>query len=240
VIRIATAWVAAEQNPTDADPTSLPEGDYLRLAVSDTGTGMTPEVQAKIFDPYFSTKFPGRGLGLSVVQGIIREHKGAIKFVSEPGRGTTFQIWLPCDATTAWRAHKPIAPAVTEKPDFSTGTILVVEDEDLLRMAVAKALRKNGFSVLEAGDGSTAMQLIRAHKDDIDLVLLDVTVPGTSSREVFEEAQRLRADLKVVVTSAYAEEVARASFAGLQFDHFLLKPFHLGNLVGLLERTLSA
>jgi DNA-binding response OmpR family regulator len=129
---------------------------------------------------------------------------------------------------------------VTEKAESATGTILVVEDEDLLRMAVAKALRKKGFSVLEAGDGSTAMQLIRAHKDDIDLVLLDVTVPGTPSREVFEEAQRMRADLKVVVTSAYAEEVARASFAGLEFDHFLLKPFHLGNLLGLLERTLAA
>jgi DNA-binding response OmpR family regulator len=129
---------------------------------------------------------------------------------------------------------------VIGKSECSTGTILVVEDEGLLRMAVAKALRKKGFSVLEAGDGSTAMQLIRAHKDDIDLVLLDVTVPGTPSREVFEEAHRVRANLKVVVTSAYAEEVARASFAGLQFDHFLLKPFHLSNLVGLLERTLSA
>jgi two-component system, cell cycle sensor histidine kinase and response regulator CckA len=239
VIRIATAWVPAGQSATDTDATRLPERDYLRLEVSDTGAGMSPEVQAKIFDPYFSTKFPGRGLGLSVVQGIIREHKGAVKFLSEPGRGTAFQIWLPCDARTAVGTPKPIAPAEAAKVGSSTGTILVVEDEGLLRMAVAKALRKKGFSVLEAGDGSTAMQLIRAHKDDIDLVLLDVTVPGTPSREVFAEALRMRPDLKVVVTSAYGEETARASFAGLQFDHFILKPFHLGKLAGLLERTLS-
>ncbi len=239
VIRITTTWVgAAAENTTDADLMGLPAGNYLRLEVSDTGYGMTPEVQAKIFDPYFSTKLPGRGLGLSVVQGIIREHKGVIKFVTELGRGTTFQIWLPCDTSGAGVTPKPTL-VVTEAPEHSTGTILVVEDEGLLRMAVAKALRKKNFSVLEAGDGTTAMQLLGKHQDDIDLVLLDVTVPGTSSRQVLAEAKRVRPDMKVVVTSAYGEETARASFAGLPFEHFILKPFHLGNLLRLLESTLS-
>jgi PAS domain S-box-containing protein len=238
VIRIATECVAAGQNTTEVNAANLPDIDYIRLEVSDTGTGMTPGVQAKVFDPYFSTKFPGRGLGLSVVQGIVREHKGAIKFVSETGRGTSFQIWLPCEAKVAGTL-KPITPTVTGKAESLTGTILVVEDEDLLRMAVSKALHKAGYSVLEAPDGTTAMQLVHAHNDEIDLVLLDVTVPGTSSREVFAEALRLRPDVKVVVTSAYGEETARAAFAGLQFDHFILKPFHLGNLLGLLKRTLA-
>jgi two-component system cell cycle sensor histidine kinase/response regulator CckA len=116
----------------------------------------------------------------------------------------------------------------------------VVEDEEILRRAVSQALLKRGFSVIEAIDGSIAMDLIHAHKDDIDLVLLDVTLPGASSRDVCEEALRMRPDLKVIVTTAYGEEMVDAYFSGLRVDHFIRKPFHLDDLVRLFETALSA
>jgi two-component system, cell cycle sensor histidine kinase and response regulator CckA len=116
----------------------------------------------------------------------------------------------------------------------------VVEDEEILRVPVAKALRRRGFSVLEASDGSAAMNLIRARANDIDVILLDVTLPGVSSREILEQARRIRAELKVIVTSAYGEETVSATFAGLGFERFIRKPFPLGDLVQLVSDTLSS
>ena len=114
-----------------------------------------------------------------------------------------------------------------------------MEDEELLRLAISKALTKKGFSVMKASDGSAAMELIRTHRDDIDLILLDVTLPGRSSREIFEEAQRLRPDLKMIVTSAYGKETVDATF-GRRVQYFIRKPFQLGDLVNLLRDALSA
>jgi CheY-like chemotaxis protein len=202
---------------------------------------MTETVKAKMFDPFFSTKFVGRGLGLAVVQGIVRGHGGAIDLVSSLGEGTTFQVFLPC-AQTQQRAAKVqnvISPSAVGQTNARTGTILVVEDEEILRRAVSKALRKSGFSVMEASDGSAAMDLLRMHINDVDVVLLDVTLPGQSSREVFEEAQRMRPDLKVIVTSAYSKETVAASFVGLKVDHFVRKPFQLGDITHLLGDNLS-
>ena len=116
----------------------------------------------------------------------------------------------------------------------------MVDDEELLRLGVSKALRKKGYSVIEAEDGSAAMELIRVHKDHIDAVLLDVTLPGLSSREVFEEAHRIRPDLKMILTSAYGKETVDTTFAGLRIEHFIRKPFQLGDLVRLLGDVLSA
>ena len=115
----------------------------------------------------------------------------------------------------------------------------MVEDEETLRLAVSKALRKSGFSVMEAGDGSVAMDLLRAHRDEIDVVLLDVTLPGIASREVFEETQRMRPELKVIVTSAYSKETVDASFAGLAVENFIRKPFQLDDIALRLGQVMS-
>jgi CheY-like chemotaxis protein len=127
-----------------------------------------------------------------------------------------------------------------KQSNAGTGTILVVEDEEVLRLAVSKALRNRGYSVLDAGDGTAAMDLFLAHKDEIDAILLDVTIPGKSSREVFEEILRVRRNLKVILTSAYSEETVASFFAGLRIMHFIRKPFKLAELADVLRDVLSA
>jgi len=238
-ISVTTAHVTGGRDLAPDDATDLPPGDYVRMEVLDTGSGITEEAKSKIFDPFYSTKFAGRGLGLSAVQGIVRNHGGGIQLMSAPGQGTTFQVFLHCAPKGASEIQSPINSSEPEQSKVRAGTILVVEDEETLRRAVSRALRNRDFSVIEANDGSVAMDLIRGYKDEIDAVLLDVTLPGVSSREVFEEALRMRPDVKVIVTSAYGKETVDASFAGLRIEQFIRKPFHLGDLAHLLVSALS-
>jgi CheY-like chemotaxis protein/two-component sensor histidine kinase len=238
-IQVSTSRVTGGQGPTINAARSLPAGDCVRLSVSDTGCGMTEETRAKIFDPFFSTKFAGRGLGLAVVRGIVREHEGAIDVVSAPGQGATFQVLLPCTSERALEIPDAIISGA-EQSSSRRGTVLVVEDEEALRLAVSKAVRKRGFSVLEAGDGTAAMDLFYAHRDEIDVVLLDITLPGRSGKEVLDEALRVRPDLRVILTSAYSKETVDASFNGPRSMQFIRKPFQLGELERVLRDALSA
>ena len=258
VIRVSTSRTILPREVV-ANNSRLSSGDYLTLAVSDTGAGISEELQAKIFDPFFTTKFDGRGLGLAVVQGIVRDHGGAVHLVSTPGKGTRFDIFLPCVSETAPLVDPTVTHSATTNSSTShsdmthstnaavsvnghrsrVGTILVVEDEAQLRLAVAKMLRKKGFAVIEASDGSSALEQFRAHTDEIDIILLDITLPGTSSREVFEQSLRLRPALKIILTSAYSRETVDSIFAGLQFESFVRKPFELVELIRLLRVALS-
>jgi PAS domain S-box-containing protein len=220
---------------------NLPEGEYLRLEVSDTGCGMTSETQSRVFDPFFSTKFAGRGMGLAVVQRIVRRLDGAIHVVSSVGQGTSIQILLPCVAE-APRASDGggavrMQPAEMKRP--MAGAILIVEDEVSLMSAVSKVLQRKGFSVIQASDGSAALEAIRG-EDPIDAMLLDVTLPGASSREVFEEAKRLRPGMVAILMSAYSRERATASFAGFTVEYFIRKPFGVDSLTALLRDALAA
>jgi len=238
VIHVTTARVSSSGNLASNSATVLPQGDYVQLEVSDTGCGMTETLKAKIFDPFFSTKFVGRGLGLAVVQGILRAQGGAIDVMSSPGEGTTFKVFLPCAAERATKL--PMAPSSSGvwQAKARTRTILVVDDEQILRLAVSKALRKSGFLVMEANNGSDAIDLLRKHEARIDVVQLDFTLPGISSREVFEETRRMRPDLKVIVTSAYSKDTVDASFTGLKVEYFIRKPFQLADLAHLLGEIL--
>jgi PAS domain S-box-containing protein len=237
VIRVGTSCIIAGQRLGPNGATTLAEVDYVRLEVSDTGIGMTEETKAKIFDPFFTTKFPGRGLGLAVVQGVVRAHGGTIEVVSARGAGTTLRVFLPCSCDRASEGQEGIPSATVERSNARAGTILVVEDEEILRLAISKALRKRGLSVMEASDGSIGMNLLRARMDDLDAVLLDATIPGRSSREIMEEVQKTRPGLKVIVTSAYGKETVDASFTGMRVDLFIQKPFQLDDLVRLLADT---
>jgi CheY-like chemotaxis protein len=238
VIRVATALVKIGDHANVITGERLPAGNYVLLEVSDTGCGMKPEVQAKIFDPFFTTKQSGRGLGLALIQGTIRAYGGAIGVKSLLGHGTTFQVWLPCSENRLEHA-RGAATVVVEHVESQGATILVVDDEDLLRIALSKALRKTGFSVIEASSGTAALDLVQAYKDHIDLILLDITLPGTSPLEVYEEAKRLRPDMRVIVTSAYGKEKAVSSLGG-NVERFIRKPCGLDQIVALIREVLSS
>ena len=238
VIRVTTRRVCGEKDPA-AISQLLPQGDYVELAISDTGSGVSPETRARMFDPFFTTKSAGRGLGLAVVDGIVRSLAGAIEVTSEPGKGTTFQILLPRAETRAGKISHAM-PTSQELVHPSQTTILIVEDEDVLRRPVAKTLRKAGFHVLEAADGSSAIDLLRAAADKIDLILLDMTIPGASSAEIVAEAARIRPEIRVILTSAYSQEMLTVPLSASQVRGFIRKPFQLADLVKTLRRAASA
>jgi two-component system, cell cycle sensor histidine kinase and response regulator CckA len=178
-----------------------------------------------------SANLQGRGLGLAVVEKILREHGAERTVVSPPGCGTTFQAWFPA----AEKLQADTISAAGGQKASKRGTILVVEDEELLRVAVVKGLGRNGFFVLEASDGAGALKVIRSDPGRIDSILLDIVLPGKiSSRTVFEEARRIKPGVKIILTSAYTEETAMAAFGEIYGEHFLRKPFHFADLVKLL------
>jgi CheY-like chemotaxis protein len=215
------------------------EGNYVKLEVSDTGPGITREAQARIFEPFFTTKFAGRGLGLAVVQGIVRAHKGEIELASAPGSGTTFKVFWP-SSNQPPEAFRAAVPAVVSTRNTCVhGTVLVVEDEVVLRLSISKILRKEGFTVIEAGDGSAAIDLLSDLNRQIDVILLDMTLPGTPSGTVVTEAGRLRPGVKVLLTSAYCREMAGQASEVTQIHGFIRKPFRLHDLVDLLRKTVS-
>ena len=218
----------------------LPDGDYVQLEVADSGCGISPEMQAKVFDPFFTTKSPGRGLGLAVVQGIVRSLAGVIQLTSEPDRGTTFQVFLPCAKTPAGASGSAMSGHDADTVPGRKATVLVVEDEGNLRQPVVKMLRKSGLEVLEAADGTSAIDLLRANRAGIDVVLLDMTIPGASSREVLEVAANVRPDIRVILTSAYSQELVEGSMRAPQIRGFIRKPFQLGELVKMIRSSLSS
>jgi hypothetical protein len=173
VIRATTKCV--EEGRAATITNDLAEGDYLQLEVSDSGSGMSQETQARVFDPFFTAKSSGHGLGLAVVQGIVRGLRGAIHVASEPAKGATFQVLLPCAQTTADANSTPTSGTGESARPSQAFTVLVVEDEDPLRLAVVKMLRNTGFEVLEAANGSAAIELLRTNGGKIDVILLEMT-----------------------------------------------------------------
>jgi CheY-like chemotaxis protein len=238
VIRVTTQRVTLGPNNAAIATKHLDDGDYVQLEVSDTGSGMSPEIRSRIFDPFFSTKSTGRGLGLPVIHGIVQSLNGAIRVESEIGKGTTFKILIPAAENGVRPTYNTIAGKEQELNASSEATVLLVEDEAPLRIAVKKMLGKAGFTVIEAGDGSDAIELLQAAR--IDLLILDITLPGRSSHEVLREAVESSPQIKVIITSAYSEEMARASLSASQIRGFVRKPFQLSTLLSTLRNVLSS
>ncbi len=182
----------------------MPPGDYVRIDVADTGTGISKEHLGKIFDPFFTTKPVGQGtgLGLATVYGIVKQTGGFITVDSEVGHGTTFRIYLP-----RYRADENAAPASEPERAIArdvTGqdTILLVEDEDAVRSFAARALRLRGYEVLEASGGEEALDIVRDHKDKIHLLVTDVVMPNMDGPTLVRAVKKLRPDMAVIFMSA--------------------------------------
>ena len=182
----------------------LSPGPYVQLSVSDTGTGMDAATQARIFEPFFTTKEHGKGtgLGLSMVYGVVQQSGGAIRVYSELGRGTTFRILLPESRDD--RENQPI-PKVQQSPQVGFETILLVEDEDMVRTLTRRILESHGYRVLEARDGSEALELAERHAEPLDLVLTDVIMPKMSGKELAQHLKQKQPGLKVLFMSGYTE-----------------------------------
>ena len=210
----------------------LPPGQYVYLEVTDTGIGMDAETRSRIFEPFFSTKFTGRGLGLSAVLGIVRAHKGALKVHSEPGKGTTFQVLFPAleDGGGIVRSNEP-SPLAEWRGQW---TVLLVDDEESLLALGARMLEHLGVTVLTAADGREALELYRERWREIDLVLMDLTMPHMDGSEALAELRRLNPDVRVAVASGYSQEDVASRFAGKGIDGVLQKPYTLAKMRELL------
>jgi len=215
----------------------LPEGDYVWLEVADNGAGMDAETRARIFDPFYTTKFLGRGLGLAAVAGILRAHRGAIHVQSEPGRGSAFRILFPA----AGEVEHPAPPARRKRGKRKiAGTVLIVDDEESVLNVGERMLRQLGLTVITAGDGARAVELFRERAGRIDAVVLDLTMPGMSGEETFRALRAVKRDIPVIVTSGYNEqEVARRFGEGTLPSGFLQKPFTLAVLTEKLSELLG-
>ena len=220
------------RNPEAAE---LSPGKYVYLEVRDTGCGMAKATQERIFDPFFSTKFTGRGLGLAAVSGIVRGHKGAITVSSAPGKGSCFTILFP--AAQAPTASRHAADAISDRE--GKGTILVVDDEQIVRAMAMKSLTRYGFEVLLANNGIEALDILKRHPGDISLVVLDLSMPGMSGEEVLPELRKIRPGIKVVVSSGYNEVETMAQFKGHSVSGFVQKPYTLDRLAEKVKSALD-
>jgi len=221
------------------DHAPIPAGEYIVLAVSDTGTCMDAQTLSRIFDPFFTTKAVGKGtgLGLSTVYGIVRQSGGHIWVYSEPGRGTTFKIYLP---SAEHKIREIPQPAAEEPPPKPKGaTVLLVEDDEMMRQLTRKVIEDHGYHVLEASDGVSALQAVADHQDRIDLLLTDVVMRGMGGPELVTKMRTSHPSLKVVFMSGYTGELI-ANHSKLSAGITLLeKPFSRTALLKTLHTALG-
>jgi two-component system, cell cycle sensor histidine kinase and response regulator CckA len=213
--------------------TELSPGRYVILEARDTGCGMDDATRARMFDPFFSTKFQGRGLGLAAVAGIVRGHKGAISVSSAPGKGACFTVLFPATEGAAAVAQV----GARNVSIHGTGTILVVDDEQGVRNLVRRVLEQYGYKVLLADGGAAAINTFKRHPGDISLVVLDASMPGMSGAETLPELRKIRPEVKILVSSGYSELETMKDFPGPRVTGFIQKPYTSS---GLAEKVRSA
>jgi two-component system cell cycle sensor histidine kinase/response regulator CckA len=249
-LTVRTANVTSEQAAQFAHK-GMPPADYVRIDISDTGTGIAPDIVDKIFEPFFSTKEVGKGtgLGLSTVYGIVKQTGGFIYVDSEADRGSSFHIFLPRhhpeqevhpDAVAAnGAAREPSAEAKPRADLTGQGTILLVEDEEGLRSLNARGLRSRGYSVIEASNGIEAMEALEHQNGAVDLVVSDVVMPEMDGPTLLKTMRGRNPNLKIIFVSGYAEDAFEKSLPENQQFAFLPKPFTLTQLVAAVKETMA-
>jgi two-component system cell cycle sensor histidine kinase/response regulator CckA len=243
-LSLTTRMVAVER-PFQRGDDIMPPGDYVVIEVADTGSGIAAEHLGRIFEPFFSTKEvgAGTGLGLSTVYGIVRQTDGFIFVDSEPGRGSLFTIFLPRfeNSQADLEAPPPLTEAPPQGRDLTgAGTVLLVEDEDAVRLFGSRALRNQGYQVIEARSAENALELLRS-APQVDVLVTDVVMPGMDGASLAKIVREERPSIRVILMSGYSEDVAPAELAaGQDGIYFLPKPFSLKQLAGMVKEALQS
>jgi PAS domain S-box-containing protein len=206
-------------------PYKVEAGDYIKITVTDTGIGIDKETQERIFEPFFTTKEMGRGtgLGLASVYGVIKNHGGYINVYSEIDQGTTFSIYLPASRKKIQKEIEKTVPTVA----MGTGTILLIDDEEMIIKVGEELLRELGYEVLSARSGQEAIELYQQNADKIDLVIMDMIMPGMGGGETFDRLKRINPDIKVLLSSGYSINGQASKILERGCDGFIQKPFNL-------------
>lgn len=226
-VKISTSLRQIQAESSEKTPLGdmLEPGCYVCLKVQDNGCGMDEGTISRIFDPFFSTKFTGRGLGLAAALGIVNGHKGGMQVDSSPGRGSTFEIVLPACYSNSGRTTAQPAGEDVERYLEGSGTILLVDDEDIVRRTAKAVLERYGYTVIEAANGLEGVNFFEEMQDQISLVLLDLTMPVLNGEEVLERLRKISPGVIVVLSSGYDEAEASRRFDGKGISGFLKKPY---------------
>jgi CheY-like chemotaxis protein len=212
-------------------------GPYVRTDIADTGIGIDRAIRGKIFDPFFTTKEKGKGtgLGLATVYGIVKNHNGFINVESEMGAGTTFSVYIPAIEKKAEKLRE-----IESRPEGGQETILVVDDEETIRFLVRDILEEIGYKVIAAEDGYRALEIYGKRMAEIDLVILDMTMPGMGGRETFEKLKKQNPRVLAVLSTGYSEDERARQMLAMGVKAFVQKPYRIDDLAGAVRRILDS
>ena len=228
--------VEADQVETDVFGTVIQAGGYICLEVTDSGCGMNEETQKRIFEPFYTTKVTGRGLGMSAIHGIVKAHEGILQLTSAPGAGTSFKVWFPVPVSSS--AAETAAPATDAKEDAS-GTILLVEDEELLRTMGEELLEAMGFTAITAENGREALRIYRDRSGEIDVILLDLIMPVVGGIEAYHELRTISPTVPIIICSGYGVDSVEDVIAQDQHAGFVHKPYKPGELRDVIVKMMK-
>jgi CheY-like chemotaxis protein len=231
---LETDNVALDENYVK--PFSVEPGRYVKISVTDTGTGMDKATREKIFEPFFTTKEMGRGtgLGLASAYGIIKNHGGFINVYSEKGHGTTFNIYLPASEKEVVEENKSVGDTLR-----GSETVLFVDDEDMIIEVAGELFEQLGYKVLTAGSGREAIETYEKNKEKIDIVLLDMIMPDMSGGETYDKLKEINPDIKVLLASGYSMIGTATEIMGRGCSGFIQKPFKMKELSQKLREILD-
>jgi CheY-like chemotaxis protein len=236
-----TLEIAVEE--IDFDPViinckDLQPGRYIRLTVGDTGHGMTADVRSRIFEPYFTTKQRGEGtgMGLAVVHGIVKSHKGEIAVYSEPGKGTTFDIFLPVTHT---KKDEGKAGDKTAPPAKGKEKILFVDDEQSLAEVGKELLENLGYRVDSKTSSISALETFRSHPEKFDLVITDQTMPHMTGVQLAEELKKIRPDIPIILCTGFSENISEENYTSKGINSFIMKPIGIDKMARAVRQALD-